>query len=123
MAVNDSLSMWEILQISDTLEIGDTLVMAETIDTIPIFGSAVFSDLKRITEREKLDLSYNPSITSLEPLSRLTELRELDISGTVVNSLVPLRNLTRLEVLNCSNFSYKKPCSPEIRNPSAGIDL
>ncbi len=59
--------------------------------------------VKQLVELRELDLSGNDMITSLEPLAQLAELRVLNISGTQIDDLTPIRNLTRLEVLQVSN--------------------
>ncbi|MDW7695285.1 hypothetical protein R9C00_28145 [Flammeovirgaceae bacterium SG7u.111] len=58
--------------------------------------------LKRIVSMEELDLSNNKSVRELSALSKLTDLKKLNISNTSINDLSPLRSLTRLEILNCS---------------------
>ncbi|MEZ4775653.1 MAG: leucine-rich repeat domain-containing protein [Bacteroidia bacterium] len=102
VSVTDSLSMAEILTMSDTAQIGDTLIGPSGLPVI-IQSDLLFADLRRIMRLEKIDLSYNPSITDLEPLNKLTRLKEVNISGTTIHDLTPLRNLTRLEVLKCEN--------------------
>lgn len=102
ISVTDSFSMAEILDISDTARIGDTLILPSG-DNIILHSDLLFADLRRIMRLEKIDLSYNPSITDIEPLNKLTRLKEVNISGTTIHDLTPLRNLTRLEVLKCEN--------------------
>ncbi len=59
----------------------------------------LFSQLKAITQRQSLDVSNNPSIFTLEPLSELTELNFLNISNTKVSDISPLRNASKLTKL------------------------
>ncbi len=59
--------------------------------------------LRNLVEIEKLDLSNYPKLRNLEPVSRLTNLKGIDVSGTEIDDLIPLRNLTELEFLDCSN--------------------
>ncbi|MEZ4828527.1 MAG: leucine-rich repeat domain-containing protein [Bacteroidia bacterium] len=101
ISVNDTLTMADVLSLQDSLRIGDTLFIGST--PVSLNSALIFTDLKRIMQSEKIDLSYNPSITDLEPLGKLTRLREVYISGTAIRDLTPLRNLTRLEVLKCDN--------------------
>ncbi len=62
-----------------------------------------FSQIKRIVEKNELDLSKNEFVTDLSPISKLTNLKKLNISNTKINDLGPLSSLTKLEVLNCSH--------------------
>ena len=55
--------------------------------------------LKLITQKQRLDLSGIREIISLEPLSELSELTWLDVSGTSIEDLSPVRNLNKLKVL------------------------
>ncbi|MEK6478025.1 leucine-rich repeat domain-containing protein [Catalinimonas sp. 4WD22] len=64
--------------------------------------SVNFRMLKEIAALERLDVSGNRYIQTLEPLSRMNNLTYLDISGTSISDIVPLRNLTKLETLICS---------------------
>ncbi|SFE59213.1 leucine-rich repeat domain-containing protein [Thermoflexibacter ruber] len=75
-----------------------------------IFGSYVnlpdtvsLAHIKNITALERIDLSTNKQINDIEPLNRLTNLKEVNLSNTSVSNLLPLRNLSNLEILNCSN--------------------
>ena len=67
--------------------------------------SVQLSDIKNIAALEELDLSGNTYIRDLEPLSRLSALRILNISNTSLTDLSQVRNLTELEELNISNTS------------------
>ena len=49
-----------------------------------------------------LDISGNIAITNLEPVSKLTNLRELNCTGTMVSSLEPVKELIDLEYVDCS---------------------
>ncbi|HEY5822904.1 MAG TPA: leucine-rich repeat domain-containing protein, partial [Cyclobacteriaceae bacterium] len=67
--------------------------------------SVQLSDIKNIVSLEELDLSGNTYIRDLEPLSRLSSLRILNISNTSLTDLSQIRNLTELEELTISNTS------------------
>ncbi|MEL6674437.1 MAG: leucine-rich repeat domain-containing protein [Bacteroidota bacterium] len=130
--VQDQLTMSEALKWNHNLKLGDTLVipremLAEKagfqsfsgdemktdewegdisrIDVmeIPIDPEAWVPRIKELDLIEVMDLAGMANISSLKPLSRLTSLKRLDISGTSVSELDPLRNLTHLEELNCAN--------------------
>lgn len=64
---------------------------------------AVFKALNQILEIKDLNLSENTEILDLESISRLSNLRTLNISFTQVQDIYPLRNLTKLRTLDCSN--------------------
>jgi Leucine-rich repeat (LRR) protein len=57
--------------------------------------------LLRLMDLEKIDLSVYPRLRNVEPLSKLTSLKRVNLSGTQINDIVPLKNLTNLEVLDC----------------------
>ncbi|MEY4931088.1 MAG: hypothetical protein RI909_1812 [Bacteroidota bacterium] len=65
--------------------------------------SVQLSDIKNIIALEELDLSHNPYIQTIEPLSPLINLHSLDLTGTQINDLTPIRNLTDLVSLRISN--------------------
>ena len=70
--------------------------------TTHIMGSEFYKLLGQIIHSQGADLNRNRSIASLEPLNKLSNLRELNISGTPVSDLMPLRNLNKLEILDIS---------------------
>ena len=59
--------------------------------------------LLRLMDLEKIDLSVYPRLRNIEPLSKLTSLKRVDLSGTQISDIVPLKNLTSLEVLDCKD--------------------
>jgi len=67
--------------------------------------SVSLSDIKKVTSIHELTLTNNRFIQNLEPVSQLTGLQILDISGTSINDLTPIRNLTELTDLHASNTS------------------
>jgi Leucine-rich repeat (LRR) protein len=74
-----------------------------------VFGTYVslpdtvsLAHIRNILNLERIDLSSYKNINDLEPLSRLTKLKEVNIANTQTNNLAPLRNLSNLEILNCS---------------------
>lgn len=70
-----------------------------------IMGSEFYGFLDQIVHASRVDLSGNSTILNLEPLNKLSDLKEVNISGTGVNDLMPLRNLNKLEILDISNTS------------------
>ncbi|TAH21617.1 MAG: hypothetical protein EAZ08_02615 [Cytophagales bacterium] len=74
-----------------------------------IFGTYVslpdtvsMAHIKNILTLERIDISNYRTVSDLEPLNRLTKLKEVNIAGTQASNLLPLRNLANLEILNCS---------------------
>ena len=59
--------------------------------------------LKMVTQKQRLDMSGISEIISLEPLSEMSDLTWLDISGTSIEDLSPVRNLNKLKVLRANS--------------------
>lgn len=70
---------------------------------VGLLDSLSTSDIENIAQIEELIIPNHQYITSIAPLSELTNLRRVDISGTNIQDLKPIRNLTNLEELNISN--------------------
>lgn len=68
----------------------------------PIDGSLFYQSLTSIIRADQLDLSGDPDVLSLEPVSKLSELTVVNIAGTKVTDLMPLRNMNKLADLNIS---------------------
>ncbi|WPP51050.1 leucine-rich repeat domain-containing protein [Catalinimonas niigatensis] len=64
--------------------------------------SVNFRMLKEMSTLERIDVSGNSYIRTLAPLSKLNNLKYLDVSSTAISDIIPLRNLTKLETLICS---------------------
>ncbi len=71
--------------------------------TIPIGDSISNTQLHSIIGMEVLDISNNPTVTDIQPISRLMNLKTFKCVNTQVSNLFPLRSLTNLEVLDASN--------------------
>ena len=94
------------------LVIYDTEALKAWWRELPIYWKAVFSkqiqldteptteQLHQIINLQELDLSGNSFMQSLMPVSRLTNLRSLNIANTEINFLQPIQGLTNLESLN-----------------------
>ena len=63
----------------------------------------VYAKLKGLVMMQSIDVSNTKTITTLEPLSELSELQTLNITGTNINDLTPLRNSNKLKVLKAAN--------------------
>jgi len=64
--------------------------------------SVGLSDIRQMNAITEIDLSNNTMIQNIEPLTRLTNLQKLNISGTKINDLAPIRNLTELQEVDAS---------------------
>lgn len=99
-----------------TLVIYDTEALRDWWDNLPIYWRAVFSkqiklegtnptteQLHQIINLQELDLSGNTYMQNLLPVSRLTNLKHLNIAHTEINFLQPIQGLVNLESLNISH--------------------
>ncbi len=73
------------------------------LDSVSVNTSIIYSLLKTFRGIKKLDISNNHIFKELSPVSELTELKEINISNTLISELSPIRNLNKLEIFNCSN--------------------
>ena len=97
------------------LVIYDTEALKTWWRELPIYWKAVFSkqiqvdsdptteQLHQIINMQELDLSGNTFMQNLMPVSRLTNLRSLNISNTEIGYLQPIQGLANLESLNISH--------------------
>ena len=95
-----------------TLVIYDTNALEQWWSSLPIYWKAVFSQqtsiegepsteqLHEVINMTDLDLSGNPYLQDLMPVSRLTNLVNLNISNTEITSLMPLMGMMNLEYIN-----------------------
>ncbi|GAP45057.1 protein containing leucine rich repeats [Lentimicrobium saccharophilum] len=74
----------------------------ETGDTLFVSPAGVFNEIRRIWRTEEIDISGVPGIYDLDPLSALTALKHLNISGAKVVKPEPIRNLSKLETFIAS---------------------
>ncbi len=65
--------------------------------------SVSYEQLKKVRGLETLDLSGNTGIRDFNPLSGLSELKQINLSGTSIVNLDVLRNLLQLELLKLDN--------------------
>ena len=92
----DSLSAAYISPAHDSIVIGNDSIGQNLYKNISL-------TLNKILRTSELDLSNNYDISTLEPLSKLTDLHTLNISSTLISDLYPIRNLVNLQDLNISN--------------------
>ena len=98
-----------------TLVIYDTNALEEWWNNLPIYWKAVFANqikieseptteqLHEVINMTDLDLSGNQYMQNLIPVSRLTNLVNLNISNTEISRLDPLKGMSNLETLNLEN--------------------
>ena len=98
-----------------TLVIYDTNALEEWWNNLPIYWKAVFSQqiqladspsteqLHEVINMTDLDLSGNSYIQNLMPVSRLTNLVNLNIANTEITRLDALSGMTNLENINLEN--------------------
>ena len=94
------------------LVIYDTEALKNWWNGLPMYWRAVFSkqiqvdkeptteQLHQIINLQELDLSGNGFLQNLMPVSRLTNLRSLNIANTEIGYLQPIQGLANLESLN-----------------------
>ena len=95
-----------------TLVIFDSEALLTWWDALPIYWKAVFSkqvqlesqptteELHQIINMQELDLSGNAYLQNLIPVTRLTNLKSLNIAHTEIAFLQPIQSLANLESLN-----------------------
>ena len=98
-----------------TLVIYDTEALKNWWNELPIYWKAVFSkqidinteptteQLHQIINMRELTLADNTYIQNLMPVSRLTNLKSLNIANTEINNLFAIQSLGNLETLDISN--------------------
>ena len=98
--------LWEIIPLLKRLDRGEALTEAEQAELAAIrelkgFGweGELPRSISTLTALESLDLTGTP-VRDLTPLRGLTALENLNLNGTQVSHLTPLRGLTALRFLN-----------------------
>ena len=96
---NDFIYSYPILSVID----GDTIATdwKETIVRNGLDG--LYAQLKALSMTQEVNVANTKTITTLEPLTELSDLSSLNITGTNVNDLSPLRNSNKLKVLKAGN--------------------
>lgn len=104
---NDTMSMDRIGELyghqPDTVIYIDGVVSRLVEDTVKTSLSPVYDALQQISKITEINVSGDENITTLEPLSELSELRSLNCSGTKVSDINPIRNLNKIKELDISN--------------------
>lgn len=81
------------------------------IDRLGVSPEPNKEELAEIAKITEIDLSGNDSLKNLAPLAILENLRSVNISNTGIDDLTPLRELEKLEYLDCS-FNPVKSLDP-----------
>lgn len=83
---------------------GDESVVSDWKESIVKNGmDELYNQLKTLSLTQHIDVSEIKTITTLDPLSELSDLVSLNISGTNVNDLTPLRNANKLKILRAAD--------------------
>lgn len=93
---------WKTRLGSDVI-LDDSTTLAELNTSSLTDFSELDAKLKLVTQKQRVDISSIREIISLEPLSELSDLNWLDISGTSIEDLSPVRNLNKLKVLRANS--------------------
>jgi len=91
-----------INQGSFTLNTFDTLKIALSDNGI-ISAGLLDKQIQKIIEFDTINIASNKKIYSLEPLTKLTQIKYLNFSNTAIINLMPIRNLSYLETMDGSN--------------------
>lgn len=87
----------------------DSIVICSDINnvivekTIAVDMKSVYSTLSEFSKKTSVDISYNNTIHSLEPLAEMSNITSLDCSNTDIFDISPIRNLNKISNVNISN--------------------
>lgn len=104
---NDTMTMDRIDELyghqPDTIVYIDEVVLRLVDDTIRTSLTPIYETLRKMTRMTEVNVSGNVTISDLNPLSELSDLRSLDCSYTNVSDINPIRNLNKIKELNIGN--------------------
>lgn len=111
---NDTIA-WDGLELDNDDSLGIEIPI-QKIDTIYLstdslkinYDEKIAKSLSKILSIKELNVAGRLDIMHLEPLSKLSYIQYLNISGTLIDDLYPIRNLIDLEDLNISNSQVNK---------------
>ena len=95
LRVNDTLTLDHLAEFDDSVAIVNG-------GKVKVDSIRVYNLLVQIIKQKEINISGNTSISSLDPLVKLSSLVSINISNTPVSDLTPLRNLNETEKLDCS---------------------
>jgi hypothetical protein len=93
--VKEGLRLSDVTMFSDSTYVVGTEQFSDTIKIIEF--------VKKAADKQFLDLSGVYMIQNLKPLVQLKKLAKLDISGSAIKDIFPIRNITTLTYLDCSS--------------------
>ena len=97
----DSIELENVIHIfrDSIVVVDDSLVESTIACNMPV----LYDKLTGFTKITDVDISLNTMISSLDPLYELSDLQNLDCSGTSVEDISPIRNLNKINKLDISN--------------------
>ena len=98
--VGNGIMLENNIPLKEVVSVIDSVMITKNDSTVAL-DESIFKHLENFLSKTELDVSLNPEIIDLAPLSKLRSLEELNISGTGVNDLSPIRTLTNLKSLKC----------------------
>ncbi len=96
---------WIVLDRHKVSVMEDFVMESRNTDTIKTNTKQIYQEINRIWKTETVDISNQSTYTDIIPLSKLNDLRSVNLSGNKIEDLTPLRNLTKLENLQISETS------------------
>ncbi len=101
----DTIEMMNIIHIyRDNIVVVDDCLVESTVNCDM---QALYDKLIEYTKITDIDVSNDPNIHTLEPLYELSDLKNLDCSGTDIEDISPIRNLNKINRLDISNTAIK----------------
>ncbi|AZQ61784.1 leucine-rich repeat domain-containing protein [Flammeovirga pectinis] len=97
---SNNITLKNDIPMNEVLSIIDSVMITKNDSTIAL-DESIYKHIEGFLKSTELDVSLNPEVVDLSPLSKLRNLEDLNISGTGVNDLSPIRTLTNLQVLRC----------------------
>lgn len=111
--VNDSIPLKSVMQINDIdfiysypvlTEIDGEIIVTDWKESVLTKGlDTLYKQIKSLSLTQHVDVSNIKTITTLEPLTELSDLVSLNLSGTNIDDLTPLRNANKLKVLKLAD--------------------
>lgn len=98
--ISSDITLENNIPLNEVISIIDTVMITKNDSTVSL-DENIFKHIENFLQSTELDVSLNPEIIDLTPLSKLRDLEDLNISGTGVNDLSPIRTLTNLKSLKC----------------------
>lgn len=106
--IHDFDNDWMLIERLGVIEVEGYIMETRRVDTLYENAAQVYSEIAKFWKTESIDISTHRYMTDLSALSKLRELKSINISGTYAGDLTPLRNLTRLENLDVSGSEVKE---------------